>query len=66
MAMPVDFSRKLCYYMIMMQFTQHDDLLDIRYDNVFKAVFTKETPESRKALSYLVSAFALRIRYRFL
>jgi predicted transposase/invertase (TIGR01784 family) len=30
--------------------------LDIRYDNVFKAVFTKDIPESRAALGRLVSA----------
>ena len=30
--------------------------LDIRMDNVFKAVFTKETPESSGALTKLVSA----------
>ena len=32
------------------------DPIDIRYDNVFKAVFTRDTPESRTALSRLVSA----------
>jgi predicted transposase/invertase (TIGR01784 family) len=31
-------------------------VLDIRYDPVFKAVFTKETTESRGALSRLISA----------
>jgi predicted transposase/invertase (TIGR01784 family) len=31
-------------------------VLDIRYDPVFKAVFTKDTPESRTALSDLISA----------
>jgi len=31
-------------------------ILDIRYDPVFKAVFTKETAESRLALSDLISA----------
>jgi predicted transposase/invertase (TIGR01784 family) len=30
--------------------------MDIRYDPVFKAVFTKETPNSRGALSRLISA----------
>jgi len=39
------------------QFDDSNDLIDICYDNVFKAVFTKETPESRGALSRLVSAF---------
>ena len=38
-------------------FKDDDDLIDIRYDNVFKAVFTKETPASRGALSNLISAF---------
>jgi hypothetical protein len=28
-------------------FTENDDLIDIRHDNVFKAVFTKNIPESR-------------------
>jgi predicted transposase/invertase (TIGR01784 family) len=46
--------------MTKLHFTDTDDLLDIRYDNVFKAVFTKETPESRKALSSLISAFVKR------
>ena len=32
------------------------EVLDIRYDQVFKAVFTKETKESRGALSHLISA----------
>ena len=38
------------------QFGNDDDIINIRYDNVFKAVFTKETEASRKALSSLVSA----------
>jgi predicted transposase/invertase (TIGR01784 family) len=37
-------------------FAENDDLLDIRNDNVFKAVFTKDMPESKKALGRLVSA----------
>jgi predicted transposase/invertase (TIGR01784 family) len=37
-------------------FTENDDLLDIRYDNVFKAVFTKGIPASKGALGKLVSA----------
>jgi len=37
-------------------FTDADDPIDIRYDKVFKAVFTRDTPESRTALSDLVSA----------
>jgi len=43
--------------MCRIHFKENDELLDIRFDNVFKAVFTKETPESRGALSNLVSAF---------
>ena len=35
---------------------ENDDPLDIRKDNVFKAVFTRDTPESAEALSKLVSA----------
>jgi predicted transposase/invertase (TIGR01784 family) len=42
--------------LVKVQFDDTDDLIDICYDNVFKAVFTKETPESRGALSRLVSA----------
>jgi predicted transposase/invertase (TIGR01784 family) len=37
-------------------FTEDDDPVDIRYDNIFKAVFTRDTPESQKALADLVSA----------
>jgi predicted transposase/invertase (TIGR01784 family) len=36
------------------------DPVDIRYDNVFKAVFTRNTPESRTALARLVSAITGR------
>ena len=43
-----------------MRFSEADDLIDIRYDNVFKAVFTKNTPESKGALSRLVSALIKR------
>ena len=38
-------------------FTDTDELLDIRYDNVFKAVFTRDTAASNGALSRLISAF---------
>jgi predicted transposase/invertase (TIGR01784 family) len=41
-------------------FTEDDDPVDIRYDNVFKAVFTRDTPESQGALSKLVSALVGR------
>jgi hypothetical protein len=37
-------------------FTENDDLIDIRHDNVFKAVFTKNIPASQYALADLVSA----------
>jgi predicted transposase/invertase (TIGR01784 family) len=40
----------------MILFEEHDDPLDIRYDNVFKAVFARDTPASKGALSNLVSA----------
>jgi len=40
--------------------TKDDDPIDIRRDNVFKAVFTKDTPESTGALSKLVSALISR------
>jgi predicted transposase/invertase (TIGR01784 family) len=43
-----------------MRFTEDDDPVDIRYDNVFKAVFTRGTPESQCALSRLVSALVSR------
>jgi predicted transposase/invertase (TIGR01784 family) len=39
-----------------MYFSEDDDLVDIRRDNVFKAVFTKGTPASQMALAKLVSA----------
>jgi len=39
------------------QFNDTDVLLDIRYDHIFKAVFTKDTPASKGALSGLISAF---------
>ena len=38
------------------QFDENEDLVDIRHDNVFKAVFARNTPESQGALSRLVSA----------
>ncbi|MCL2025570.1 MAG: Rpn family recombination-promoting nuclease/putative transposase [Leptospirales bacterium] len=37
-------------------FSETDDIIDIRYDNVFKAVFTGEAPASKEALSRLISA----------
>ena len=37
-------------------FNETEDIIDIRYDNVFKAVFTGGTPASKKALSRLISA----------
>jgi len=41
-------------------FDETEDLLDIRKDNIFKAVFTKDTDDSRRALSGLVSAIVGR------
>jgi hypothetical protein len=38
------------------RFNDDDDPVDICLDNVFKAVFTKDIPESRGALSGLLSA----------
>jgi hypothetical protein len=38
------------------RFAETDDLIDICLDNVFKAVFTRNTPESQGALSKLLSA----------
>jgi predicted transposase/invertase (TIGR01784 family) len=37
-------------------FDEKDEILDICYDNVFKAVFTRDTPASQRALSRLISA----------
>ena len=45
------------------QFEENDDPIDICKDNVFKAVFTKETPASREALSRLISALIGREVY---
>ncbi|GHU17282.1 hypothetical protein FACS1894163_08010 [Spirochaetia bacterium] len=42
--------------MTKVHFDDTDDLIDICLDNVFKAVFTKDTPESQGALSRLLSA----------
>jgi hypothetical protein len=42
--------------MYSVQFTINDDLIDICHDNVFKAVFTKDTPASRGALQHLIGA----------
>ena len=42
--------------MAKIQFDDADDLIDICYDSVFKAVFTRDTPESQGALSRLLSA----------
>jgi predicted transposase/invertase (TIGR01784 family) len=42
------------------QLSYDDDPIDIRYDNMFKAVFTKESPQAQGALSRLISAFIER------
>jgi hypothetical protein len=39
------------------RFEDTDDIIDICLDNVFKAVFTRNTPASQGALSKLISAF---------
>jgi len=41
---------------VKIHFDDSDDIIDICMDNVFKAVFTKDTPASQNALSKLVSA----------
>jgi predicted transposase/invertase (TIGR01784 family) len=46
--------------MKLVQFTEDDRLLNPCWDNVFKAVFTKESPESRGALCNLLSAIIRR------
>jgi predicted transposase/invertase (TIGR01784 family) len=42
------------------RFSDDDDLIDIRLDHVFKAVFTRDTPASQGALSHLLSAITGR------
>jgi len=42
-------------------FKYEDDLINPCWDNVFKAIFTKDTPESRGALEFLLSAILERI-----
>jgi hypothetical protein len=42
-------------------FGEGTHILDIRYDPVFKAVFTRDTAKSRGALSDLISALIGRI-----
>ena len=42
------------------RFTDTDEPLDIRYDNIFKAVFTRDTPASKTAISGLISALIQR------
>jgi predicted transposase/invertase (TIGR01784 family) len=42
--------------MAAIRFDEADDLIDICLDNVFKAVFARDTPESQGALSALLSA----------
>ena len=41
-------------------FDETDDIIDICYDNVFKAVFTRDTPASQGALSKLISVLICR------
>ena len=42
----------------MLRFDDADDLIDICLDNVFKAVFARDTPESQGALSSSLLRFA--------
>ena len=37
-----------------------DDIINPCWDNVFKAIFTKDAPESRSALEYFISAILKR------
>jgi hypothetical protein len=46
--------------MNIIQFSEADELLDIRYDFVFKAVFTRNSEASKMALSDLISALIER------
>jgi predicted transposase/invertase (TIGR01784 family) len=41
-------------------FQYEDDIINPCWDNVFKAIFTKDTPESKGALEYLLSAILRR------
>jgi ACT domain-containing protein len=41
-------------------FNYEDDIIDPCWDAVFKATFTRDTPESRGALTYLLSAIIKR------
>ena len=41
-------------------FKYEDDIINPCWDNVFKATFTKDTPESQGALAYLLSAIIKR------
>jgi hypothetical protein len=42
--------------MNIIQFSEDEDLLDLRYDHVFKAVFARNSQASKFALSDLISA----------
>ena len=42
------------------QFGDNEELLDIRHDHIFKAVFTRNTPASKAALSDLISTLIER------
>jgi len=46
--------------MVKIYFKYEDDIINPCWDNVFKAIFTKDTPESRGALEYLISAILNR------
>ena len=53
-------SKSMPDYIKKIHFEETDDLIDICMDNVFKAVFTRDTPASRIALSKLISALISR------
>ncbi|MCL2068053.1 MAG: hypothetical protein FWG99_11405 [Treponema sp.] len=50
--------------MARIHFEETDDLIDIRFDNVFKAVFARNTPASQGALSRLISAQNWKIQLK--
>jgi len=47
-------------FMEKIYFKYEDDIINPCWDNVFKATFTKDSPESRGALAYLLSAIIRR------
>jgi len=67
MKITVEMVTKMCYTdygddvpMGKVYFKYDDDIINPCWDNVFKAIFTKDTPVSRGALEYLLSAILRR------